>query len=660
MKSVLISAFLFLLAISSIIAQNDPVLLTIGNEKVTRSEFLAVYNKNNVKEEPLNEENVKEYLELFINYKLKVKEAESLQLDTSKAFINELAGYRRQLAQPYLSNREVTDQLMQEAYDRLKTDLRASHILVKVSPNASPADTLKAYNKIMDIRKKLVAGGKFDEIARKYSEDESAKDRPGRDAQSTVKGNGGDLGYFSVLNLYYEFETAAYNLKIGEISKPVRTPVGYHLIMVTDRKPALGKVQAGHILIKEVPGKEDSIKARIDEAYKRILDGEDFESVVRNYSDDKGTAAKGGMLPWFGSFRMVPEFVLPLYDMKPGDISKPVHTMYGWHIIKMADRKPIGTFDENKSTLKTQIGRDKRSFAARDKLVSKLKSEYNYKADEKVLKELVPLITDSIYSASWLVPANSSLSKTVCTIAGKPYLLSEFADFLVHKQSQIKQGDDKYTFVKTMFNQYSEEMIIEYENTKLEEKYPEFKALMKEYRDGILLFDLMDKNVWSKAVKDTAGLKSYYETIKENYKYGPRAEAAIYTCKGETELKALQKLLKKAPKKGYTPETISNMLNKDSIPAVTYQIVKVEKGVNTLVDQTPWVKNQNSVYRENNGIKVVSVLNLLDPEPKPLQEVKGLVTAEYQNYLEQQWVNQLRGKYSWKVDEEVLKSIYKK
>ncbi|HPS83561.1 MAG TPA: peptidylprolyl isomerase, partial [Bacteroidales bacterium] len=414
------------------------------------------------------------------------------------------------------------------------------------------------------------------------------------------------------------------------------------------------------ILIKEVPGKEDSIKARIDEAYKLISNGEDFESVVKKYSDDKGTAAKGGMLPWFGSFRMVPEFVLPLYEMKPGDISKPIHTIYGWHIIKMADRKPIGTFDENKSTLKTQIGRDKRSFAARDKLVGKLKTEYNYKADEKVLKELVPLITDSIYSASWLVPANKSLSKTVCTIAGKPYLLSEFADFLVHKQSQIKAGDDKGTFVNTMFNQYSEEMIIEFENTKLEEKYPEFKALMKEYRDGILLFDLMDKNVWSKAVKDTAGLKSYYETIKGNYKYGPRAEAAIYTCKGETELKALQKLLKKAPKKGYTPEIISTMLNKDSIPAVTYQIVKVEKGVNTLVDQTPWVKNQNSVYRENNEIKLVSVLSLLDPEPKPLQEVKGLVTAEYQNYLEQQWVNELRGKYSWMVDEEVLKSIYKK
>jgi peptidyl-prolyl cis-trans isomerase SurA len=660
MKPVLFLTFFIAVAFSSVAQQNDPVLLTIGNEKVTRSEFLAVYNKNNIKEEPLNNENINEYLELFINYKLKVKEAEALQLDTSISFKNELAGYRRQLAQPYLSNREVTDQLLSEAYDRQKIDIRASHILVKVSPNASPADTLKAYNKIMEIRKKIINGGKFDDIARRYSEDESAKDRIGGDGKSLIKGNSGDLGYFSVLNLYYEFETAAYNLKVGEISMPVRTPVGYHLIKVTDRRNALGRVQAAHILIQANPEKPDSIKNRIDEAYNRIKNGESFESVAKEYSDDKGTASKGGILPWFGSFRMAPDFIIPLYDMNPDDVSKPVLTDYGWHIIKLIDRKPIGTFDENKSSLKAQIGRDKRSFIARDKLVDKLKKEYKFVSNEKALKEIVPLITDSIYTANWILPQNTSLTKAVCTIADKSYTQNDFVDYLIHKQSQIKKGDDIYTFVKTIFNQYCEDMIIEYENSRLEDKYIEFRTLMKEYRDGILLFDLMDKNVWSKAVKDTSGLKTFYETIKENYKYGPRVEAAIYSYKDENTFKTLQKILKKAPKKGYTPEKICSMINKDSIPAITYQILKVEQGANPLIDKTTWTKNHYSVYPETNGSKLVYIINLLDPEPKPLNEVKGLVTAEYQNYLEQQWITELRSKYTWQVDENVLKSIYSK
>ena len=653
----LIASLFFSLFVSG---QNDPVLLTIENEKITKSEFLAVYNKNNVKEEPLTEKNVNDYMELFINYKLKVKEAEALGLDTSSAFKNELAGYRKQLAQPYLSNREVTDQLLQEAYDRSLWDLRASHILIRVSPNASPADTLAAYKKAMDIRKKIASGASFEDIAVRYSEDESVKDRTGKDGKSTIKGNRGDLGFFSVLNLYYEFETTAYNMKVGELSMPVRTPLGYHIIKVTDRRPAIGKVQAAHILIRVSDTNPDSSKARIEEAYNKIMTGASFEDVAKEYSDDKGSAVKGGVLPWFGSFRISPDFVLPLYDMKPGETTQPIRTEYGWHIIKLLDHKPVGTFEESKSDLKMRIGRDKRSFIARDKLVARLKDEYHFSYDEKTLKEILPLLTDSIYSANCQIPESASLQKTLCTIAGENYTLGDFATYLQKRQSQIKKEDDRLTFVKFVFGQYSEDKIVEYENGKLEEKYPEFKALMKEYRDGILLFDLMDKNVWSKAVKDTSGLQAFYETIKTNYQYGPRAEACLFTCTNDAVSAKLQKLLKKAPKKGYTPETIASMLNTDTILSVTYQVIKVEKGVNAWVDQTTWVKNQYTAYNKDNQFTTVWILSSLSPEPKPLQEVKGLVTAEYQNYLEQKWVKALRSKYSYKVNEDVLKSIYSK
>ena len=556
------------------------------------------------------------------------------------------------MAQPYLSNREVTDNLLNEAYDRLQWDIRAAHILVKLSPNASPADTLKAYKKITDIRSKLIKGENFEKVAKLYSEDESAKDRTVSD--NLIKGNGGDLGYFSVLNLFYEFENAVYKTKVGEISEPIRTPVGYHIIKVTDKKPALGKVQVAHILVKD---EDKSSKNKINEAYEKLMNGEKFEDVATQYSDDKGSVAKGGVLPWFGSFIMSPEFILPLYSMKVGETSKPIKTSYGWHIVKLLDHKPIGSFDEEKNNLKNRISRDGRSFLAKDKLINKLKAEYNVKTDEKVLAELKPMLTDSLFSLTWRVPeGNKSLEKTVLTIAENKYTLNDFGTYLVFRQSQIKTGDDKFMFAKSVYSQFEEEMILEYENSKLETKYPEFKSLMSEYRDGILLFNLMDQNVWTKAIKDTTGLKNYYETIKNNYKYKERADAVIFSCKDNNSFSALQKLMKKAVKKNYAPELICNKINTDTIPAITFQTLKVEKGVNNLIDETPWNKNQVSTFASKNNI--VWIKNIIAPEPKPLSEVKGIVTAEYQNYLENEWVKSLRKKYSWSINEPVLKSLY--
>ena len=440
MKKTSMFLIIIVMFLSNITAQNndDPILISIADEDVTKSEFLAVYQKNNVKGESLTKENVDEYLELFINYKLKVREAETLGLDTLKTFISELAGYRRQLAKPYLSNREVTDYLLTEAYVRMQFDVRASHILIKLSTNASPEDTLKAYNKVLGIRNQIMAGVAFDEMARKYSEDPSAKDRLGRDAKTQIKGNGGDLGFFNVLNLVYDFETIAYTLDVDEVSMPIRTDFGYHLIKVTDRKSAIGKVQAAHILVLVIPGKEDSAKARIDEVKTKLNDGADFAKMVNEYSDDKGSAAKGGVLAWFGAFRMTPDFLIPLYDMIPDEISDPVKTQYGWHLIKLIEKQPTGTFDEVKNDLKMRIGKDSRAFKAKDKLIARLKDEYDFNYDKKVLNLLAPMITDSIYVNKWEIPDSPVLEKEFCVIGEKTYQLSEFAEYISKKQALCK------------------------------------------------------------------------------------------------------------------------------------------------------------------------------------------------------------------------------
>lgn len=660
MKRLSIFLIIIVMFLTNIMAQNnnDPILISIAGEDVTKSEFLAVYQKNNVKGESLSKENVDEYLELFINYKLKVREAEALGLDTLKTFKNELAGYRRQLARPYLSNREVTDHLLTEAYERMQFDVRASHILIKISDNASAKDTLKVYNKILGIRNQIMAGASFDEMARKYSDDPSAKDRLGRDAKTQIKGNGGDLGFFNVLNLVYDFETVAYTLDIDEVSMPIRTNFGYHLIKVTDKKPAIGRVQAAHILIVEISGKEDSAKTRIDEVKTKLNEGADFAKMVNEYSDDKGSAAKAGVLAWFGAFRMTPNFLLPLYDMSPNEISDPIKTQYGWHLIKLIEKQPNGTFDEVKNDLKMRIGKDSRAFKAKDKLIVRLKDEYNFNYDKKVLNLLMPMITDSIYVNKWEIPDSPVLEKELCVIGEKTYLLSEFAEYVSKKQALCKEGDDKTVFVKNIFNHFTEDKILQYENSHLEDKYSEFKALMKEYRDGILLFDLMDKKVWSRAVKDTSGLQMFYGTIKEKFLYEERVEAVLFKVTDAKAEKKLNKILKKAEKKGYTAQQIIEMINIDSVPLVTYNIVLLEKGKNEYLDKVEWVANNVYTFKEEAESIVIWIKSVRSPEPKLLEDVKGIVTAEYQNHLETEWVKELRAKYIWKLNEDVLKSIY--
>lgn len=649
--------FLTITAIPVFAQDSDPVILNVAGEEISRSEFLNVYMKNNVNSEVLDRKSLEEYMELYINFRLKVKEAEALGLDTVRSFRDELAGYRKQLAQPYLIDEEMNKSLLQEAYDRKKTDIRASHILIRVDRNAAPADTLVAYKKVMNLHKRILKGEDFGKVAMEASDDLSARDRQmeGR----TIKGNLGDLGYFTVFDMVYPFETGAYNTPVGEVSMPVRSDFGYHLIKVTDRKPALGRVQVAHIMMR-LPADasaEDSarIAAKAMEVYTRILNGEDFARMAEQNSDDKSTASKGGVLPWFGANKMIPEFISEITKLKNlNDVTKPFLTSFGWHIVKLLDRKDIGAYEDVVNELKQSLTRSDRAKKSEEALLNRIRREYKYTENLKARDDFYKVVTDTIFSAKWSAQQAAGLKKTIMTIGRQSFSQQDFANWLAKNQRK-RAKEDIRTFVNGMFTTFVNETLLAYEDSRLESKYPDFKMLVKEYRDGILLFELTDQKIWSKAVKDTTGLEAFYNQNKGNYMWEQRLDATVYTLES-TDDKMIAGL-RKAIAEGLTDTEMLTRFNTDTTSLLTIDHRKFQKGDDELIDSLEWKPGLAPESIDDGKVRLVNIHALLSPEPRKLNEARGLITADYQNYLEQEWIRELRARYPFKVYDEVLSSI---
>lgn len=628
--------------------KKDPVLLTVDGQEITVSEFEAVYKKNN-RDETIDQEDLKEYLDLYINFRLKVREAEALGLDTVQKFINELKGYQKQLAKPYLTDKSVTEKLIKEAYERSLKDIRASHILLKIGPDALPKDTLAVYNRMIDIRKKALKGD-FAELAKKYSEDPSAKD------------NGGDLGWFSAMRMVYPFETAAYTTPVGEISMPVRTRFGYHILKVVGNRDAQGEISAAHIMIKtEKDATEEQIaeaKTKIDEV-KALLDkGESFEDLAKKYSQDRGSANKGGALPRFGTGRMVQAFEKAAFALKnDGDYSEPFLTEYGWHIVKRLERFPVPSFEESESTLSSKVAKDSRSQMSQKVVLDRIKKEYGFKEDRSALDGIAALLDSTLIDGKWDATEAKKLNKMLFSIGDKKYTQADFATHIESHQTR-RRKEDLLIVMNGMYNRYVEESLLAYEESKLADKYPEYKALLREYRDGILLFDLTDEKVWSKAVKDTAGLQAYYNKHKEDFMWDKRLDAEIYIVQNDSILASLEKSLKKKAKKGSpSSDELLKEFNANSSLNLRVEADKYEKNDEEILESVTWEKGLQGPLEDGNNKVFVLVKDVLEPTPKSLKEARGLVTAAYQSYLEQEWIKELRGKYKFTANEELLKQI---
>lgn len=343
------SVILFIaLCLSISVFSQEKILLEIDQEKITADEFLHIYKKNNTNADAMTYKAMDEYMDLFINFKLKVHEAGIKGLDTLASFKQELSGYRSQLAQPYLTDKQVEEDLIAEAYERMKWDIDVSHILVKCDPTASSADSLKAWNKINDVYKKLVKGGDFVKLVKDYSEDDGSQLTNGK------------LGYRTVFGLIYEFESMMYSTPVNEFSKPFRTRFGYHILKVSDKRPAKGNYKVAHIMmiVPKESGNSFDAKAQksINELLVKARSGEDFAKLAEEFSEDRRTATDGGILGWVSvGGKMIKEFEDAVFLLeKPGDISEVLKTSYGYHIIKLLEIEGIKPFDEVKSDLKSR------------------------------------------------------------------------------------------------------------------------------------------------------------------------------------------------------------------------------------------------------------------------------------------------------------------
>ena len=626
---------------------NTKTLMIVDGTGVEAGEFIRMYKKSI---EPGKKLDIDSYLQQFTVFKLKVADALREGYDTTKSFRNELNGYRNQLAQNYLTDNQTKEKLLQKAYQRSLTDVNAWHILIAMPQNASPEDTLKAWQKAINIRERIIKGEPFESVARGTSDDKS------------VKINGGNLGYFTVFQMIMPFEDAAYSLKKGAISMPVRTPYGYHIIKVTDKRPSKGKIKVAHIMKAVQTGAADSTSKKAEEEINRIYqllqEGASFSDLAKKYSDHKESAAKGGELNWFGTGEIISDFSEAAFAMADtGKYTKPVHTIYGWHIIKLLDKKSPGTFEESNSYLESKINKSYLNSISEKSFVGKLKKDYNFQINQDAYNWFIGHTDTLIIQGLKKYDRTSIPSGNMYSFAGQYFTTDEFADYVEKRGSMIVTKDSSL-FINHLIDARAGDHLISYENSQLEKKYPEFRYLMNEFHDGMLLFEVSGKNVWNRVSNDSSGLRHYYDENKNKWLSRTGIEAEIYTMKSSDGEKQLSAAFEKYSRKNDLDEILLNKFNKINDTVLLINRKTWYKGENPDIDKIEW-KNGTQSLTYKGYPSIIIIKKVLEPSPLNYDKVQGEVMTGYQELLESEWTRQLNKKYNVKIDNVVLQEVKK-
>lgn len=637
-------SFLLLFMFSLTFSQDkDEVLLRVDGEPIMTSEFLRVYNKNLdlVKDE--SQKDVDGYLKLFTEYQLKLKEAKRLKLDEDAKYQREFLRYKQQLTKNYLSENKVTDALVKEAYDRSNVDIKAAHVLVRL--DESSKDTIEVYNQVLKLRERVLKEG-FDTV----------KDDMHNGKTIFLE----DLGYFSAFKMVYDFETAAYNTAKGDISMPFRTQFGYHVVQVNDKRPSRGTITAAHIMI--ALKQKDTLldpEQRINDIYKKIQQGENFESLAKQFSDDKSSAKNGGGLKPFKSGQLSSTiFEDQAFALSEDDqISQPFKTEYGWHIIKRLKLKPVESFEELKPTLESRVKRDSRSKLINDAMVKELKKRYTIVFNKVAKSYFTQLLTKEYFARSWRLPEEFEKETMVFSINDKVFTYNEFGRHLMSAQRAYANRPAEFSeVIDKELDKFFERSILQYREDNLELENEDFANILKEYRDGLLLFDLMEKEIWNKASKDTLGLAAYFQKHISKYQWDERVDVLIASSGNRLNAEQALNLMKKQK----TESEIKSILNTEKENNIIFT-----KGVfNTTDSKLPKdfeiKEGISKIYEHNAAFHVINVYNIVPAGDKTFEEAKGNVINDYQEQLEKNWIDSLYENFSVEVNNKELQAVKEK
>jgi peptidyl-prolyl cis-trans isomerase SurA len=634
-------------------------LFTVGEKPISVQEFLYVYGKNKDIGNQIDPKTPEEYLGLYMAFKQKVAEAEALGRDTLPAFLTEYNTYYRQLLKPYLTDKMVDEGIVKEAYARMGTDIRAAHIMLDLPENALPEDTAKVFKQIMAIRDRLHRGESFETIARQQSSDN----------YSAV--NGGDLGYFNVFNMVYPFESACYKAEMGQLVGPVRTQYGYHLIKVLDKRPARYRMTAAHILILDTEERPNLDAAKkIQDLYQSLVDGEDFNTLVRKHSEDQSSLSRGGQLPAFGLNQMLPEFEDAAFALgADGDLSAPFQTKLGWHIVQRVSFEALPAFERMQGELTGKIRRDERSNASKQAFLARLQGDYQVQTDQAALNQVLKALEKGKSTDKMTKPVVTFESKR----AGAGMITQqEFAARAVDAETRRRESlNERAENIKkvspaqayAVLQPMMEAALMAEAEFRLPTENASFRFLAQEYREGILVFDLTRERVWDAASQDSAQLANYFVAFQDQYQWNERFTGSVFTTSNEKVAKKASDQLRR----GVPAEKVLRVFNsKDPLAMAAQDYNHLEAGaVNLNAKQSLFVTSGQSHEKVigpvayEGGFAVVYVSEAQAAGPKTLQECRGQVITDLQKALEDQWLDYLGHTYPADVDHSVWMNIQK-